>query len=101
MCRQQHGCRSGGANCKRKCVPVAVDHGTAQDVRVTGTFCDWSVDGIPLSRGEGNLWRTVLKLAPGRHEYRFLADGVWLDDPACLERIPNGHGGENCVVTVA
>lgn len=40
-------------------------------------------------------------LKRGRHEYRFVADGEWLDDPAAEQRIANAFRTENCVKFVA
>jgi hypothetical protein len=42
-----------------------------------------------------------MSLKPGRHEYRFVADGEWLDDPTAEQRIANAFGTENCVRVVA
>jgi len=45
-------------------------------------------------------WKATLSLTEGRHEYRYLVDGQWRDDPNCRTRIPNAFGGENCVCIV-
>jgi RNA polymerase-binding transcription factor DksA len=74
---------------------------TADRVAVTGSFNGWSLDGEPLARGRRGVWKATLLLPPGRHEYRFLVNGQWQDDPACTERVANSFGTENCVVHVA
>lgn len=84
-----------------KLIHVAVERASADDVRITGSFCGWDTHGRPLRRGAHGLWYGTLHLPTGRHEYRLLADGEWCDDPSCAERVPNGLGGENCVFTVA
>ncbi|CAN5239687.1 hypothetical protein BH11PLA2_BH11PLA2_09730 [soil metagenome] len=86
--------------CAGRCVPVAFHHPNASDVRITGDFCNWGNEGVSLQRDEENCWRGVLKLQPGRYEYRYLADGVWQGDPECPERVPNAFGSENCVFSV-
>jgi len=55
------------------------------------------VDLRKLKNGE---WKATLPLAEGKHEYRYLVDGQWRDDPNCRTRIPNAFGGENCVCIV-
>jgi 1,4-alpha-glucan branching enzyme len=72
----------------------------AQQVHVTGSFCDWETNSCALKKGRTSVWRTTLSLPPGRHEYRFLVDGEWRDDPNCTERVPNPFGTENCVLHV-
>jgi len=42
-----------------------------------------------------------VRLAPGRYEYRFYADGVWQDDPSAQQKAANALGTENCVRIVA
>lgn len=80
----------------RRCKFV-LDAPHAGAVAVAGSFNDWSPDVCPLKRGKDGAWQATLLLPPGRYEYRFVVDGQWRDDPACDERVPNGHGSENCV----
>jgi 1,4-alpha-glucan branching enzyme len=84
---------------RRRC-RFRLDAPAAQTVVVTGDFCGWSADGKPLRPGKDGAWEAIVLLAPGRYEYRFLVDGEWADDPACVERVPNGFGSENCVICV-
>lgn len=84
----------------RRRITFRLEDGAAQRVAVAGTFSDWDVKPIDMHcDGSGN-WKAVVLLKPGRYEYRFLVDGVWQDDPACHERVPNEFGTENCVVEV-
>jgi RNA polymerase-binding transcription factor DksA len=78
----------------------ALDAPAAGSVAVTGSFCGWESGLYPLVRGKDGVWRTTVLVAPGRHEYRFLVDGLWQDDPARAERVPNPFGTENCVLRV-
>lgn len=79
---------------------LAVSMPGARSVVVTGSFCDWSPEGRPMRHLGNGTWEATLSLPPGRHEYRLLVDGGWHDDPNCGERVPNGLGGENCVLQV-
>jgi 1,4-alpha-glucan branching enzyme len=73
---------------------------TANDVRITGDFTDWSPEGIPLREGKNGEWKTTLGLTPGEYQYRLILDGEWSDDPEALARVPNIYGGENCILQV-
>ena len=75
-------------------------HGEASAVCIAGSFNDWRPDATPMvALGDGR-WVKELTLPPGRHEYRFVVDGAWVDDPNAKEVAPNSHGGVNAVVTV-
>ena len=43
-----------------------------------------------MTRLNDGRWTKELSLAPGRYEYRFVADGQWLDDPAATIFALNG-----------
>ncbi len=83
--------------------PVRIEfhHEQAQAVFIAGTFNEWRPDTSPMIRlGEGR-WVKELVLSPGRYEYLFVVDGVWVCDPSAREQVPNPHGGHNSVLIVA
>ena len=69
----------------------------AQTVQLAGDFTDWELAPVSLKKLKGGLWKTTVTLEPGSHQYRFLVDGQWRDDPTCDARVPNPFGAENCV----
>lgn len=70
-------------------------------VSVAGTFNNWSPDSNPLDyQADGCMYRTVLHLAPGHYEYKFVIDGQWHIDCACPHWVPNDSGGLNSVIHV-
>ena len=71
----------------------------ARAVSLAGTFNGWDPCKTPMGKGADGTWHVTLKLPPGRHEYRFVADGVWISDPKAKEYVPNPFGGTNSVVT--
>jgi 1,4-alpha-glucan branching enzyme len=73
---------------------------TAQQVSLAGDFNNWDLKAMPMHKGNDGVWRTSVPLKAGRHEYRFIADGVWQDDPAAEQKTANAMGSENCVKTV-
>lgn len=81
-------------------VRFEADFPRARAVRVTGSFCDWSTNGLPLSKREDGMWECHLALGSGRYQYRFIVDGAWLPDPHNNQTVPNEFGGANSLVTV-
>ncbi|HEX7900551.1 MAG TPA: glycogen-binding domain-containing protein [Planctomycetota bacterium] len=81
-------------------VPFQVKAPGAQDVRVTGDFIRWGVEGIPLGHDGTGLWRTMLPLEPGEYQYRLLVDGVWSDHAEATEHVPNPFGSRNGLLKV-
>lgn len=69
----------------------------AKSVCVAGDFTGWDLSPKPLKKDKTGCWKATLSLAAGRYEYRFIVDGQWVDDPQCLERVPNPFGAQNCV----
>jgi hypothetical protein len=53
-----------------------------------------------MTRQRNGSWKATVTVAPGQHEYRFIVDGQWTDDPKCDARKPNPFGGENCMRVV-
>jgi hypothetical protein len=46
------------------------------------------------------VFKTVVELAGGRHEYKFVVNGIWHTDPNCNEDVPNEYGTRNSVIAV-
>ena len=72
----------------------------AEAVCLAGRFNHWDPTARPLKRNGKGVWETRVSLEPGVHEYRFVVDGVWQDDPQCEAHSPNELGGTNCLVRV-
>ena len=64
---------------------------------LAGDFTGWEQNPAPLKKQKSGLWKTTVPLEPGSHEYRFVVDGEWRDDPECFMRVKNPFGVENCV----
>jgi hypothetical protein len=50
-------------------------------------------------RSRGTLCK-VLRLRPGVCDYRLVVDGVWQEDPANPQQVPNPLGGHNPLLQV-
>ena len=72
----------------------------AHKVYLAGDFNDWKPDSLLMQKGCDGNWGASVDLKPGSHEYRFVVDGVWKDDPWAQRRVANSYGSCNCVVQV-
>lgn len=69
----------------------------AKSVSVAGTFNDWKPEACEASDG---VWQRWIALRPGRHQYRFIVDGRWIEDPDNPRKVGDSYGGYNSVVEV-
>ncbi len=69
-------------------------------VHVAGTFNNWQPQNGKMSRQKDGTYRKRLSLEPGRHLYRFVVDGHWIEDAEAEEQVINQYGGHDSVVTV-
>jgi 1,4-alpha-glucan branching enzyme len=67
----------------------------ATSVLLVGDFTDWQQRPIKMVKDSGGVWTATVKLPPGTHNYLFIVDGQWCDDPECALRVPNPYGGYN------
>ena len=70
---------------------------TAMSVMLAGDFTHWHRQAVPMRKGTDGVWTAMVALLPGSHNYRFIVDGEWRDDPECSIRVPNPTGGQNMV----
>jgi chromosome partitioning protein len=71
----------------------------AARVQLAGDFNGWVLDGSDMSP-VGRVWKKVMKLPPGRYQYRYVVDGVWQSDPLNPAVEPCPHGGHNSILVV-
>jgi len=82
-------------------VLLAIKEPSAKDVRVAGDFNEWIPDRNVFSiKEDDGLWRKVIRLSPGKYQYRLLVDGKWQADSTNPEIIENFDGSFNSVLTV-
>jgi 1,4-alpha-glucan branching enzyme len=72
----------------------------AQRVLLVGDFTNWQERPIPMIKGLDGTWTATVILPRGRHQYLFIVDGNWGEDPNCDVRVPNSIGGSNMVRVV-
>jgi glycosidase len=75
--------------------------GPATNVYLAGTFNGWAPDKDRMTDEDGDgVYEITLDLAPGRYEYKFVADGTWYTDESASDFAPDGFGGRNSVLYV-
>jgi hypothetical protein len=67
----------------------------AHDVKLCGNFTNWEQGAIIMTRGKSGQWQAQVNLEPGEYEYKYLADGVWHNDPSADRQVANAWGSEN------
>ncbi|MFH1279447.1 MAG: alpha-amylase family glycosyl hydrolase [Candidatus Eisenbacteria bacterium] len=71
----------------------------AEQIFVAGDWNQWDPAADALTDEDGNgIFEATLDLAPGRHEYKFVVDGDWVEDPGASESAPNPYGSANSVI---
>ncbi|MBN2169761.1 MAG: glycogen-binding domain-containing protein [Candidatus Krumholzibacteriota bacterium] len=54
----------------------------ARQVSWAGEYNGWSTNATRLLLGDDGVWRVVIDLGSGEHEYKFVVDGNWIADPS-------------------
>jgi 5'-AMP-activated protein kinase regulatory beta subunit len=89
------------ATSDEKAVRFAVVAENGSKVYLAGTFNDWNPTSHPLEyRPAKGEFKAYLLLSKGVYEYKFVVNGVWIEDPNCPERTPDGSGGFNSVIRI-
>ena len=78
-------------------IPFIFPAFAAREVMLAGDFNNWDPNASPMRKGPDGVWHLNVLLEPGRHEYRFVVDGTWQDDPYAQQKTTNNMGGDNCV----
>ncbi len=71
-----------------------------QNVKLAGNFTNWDQGAIVMTKGLTGEWKAQASLEPGEYEYKFMADGSWLNDPKAEKKVGNSLGSENSVKVV-
>jgi chromosome partitioning protein len=94
---------SAGADARREVV-IRYRDLRASDVRIAGDFNGWVPDkgvrSLIETEGTTRVWTKILRLPPGRYQYRYVVDGEWREDPENPETANGAVGGRNSVLVV-
>lgn len=81
---------------------VFVTDESLKSVNLAGTFNGWNKDATPMKLGpDGRTWTVSLKLAEGKHYYKFVKNGSdWITDPKAAKNEDDGGGNVNSVLMI-
>ncbi len=74
-------------------------HTEAEAVAIYGSFNDWIQTKNYCAR-EGDGWVCRVDLAPGKYTYKFLVDGIGLNDPTNSATEDDGNGHRDSVIVI-
>jgi len=72
----------------------------SREVYLTGEFNKWSPIKKKMKKNEKGEWVTRVILPEGDHQYKFIVDGDWRNDPGATKYADNGLGSTNSVKVV-
>jgi len=72
----------------------------AGEVHLAGSFNGWNAFEHVMEK-QGGRWVATLDLDQGSHQYKFVVDGAWAQDPSNPNATDDGYGGQNSVVEVS
>lgn len=72
----------------------------AKKVCLAGKFNDWNTRSLPMKKDKDGVWKTAVRLSPGRYEYKFFVDGVWTPEHPGSDTVLNPYGTYNRVIGV-
>ncbi|MBA4366800.1 MAG: glycoside hydrolase [Desulfobacterium sp.] len=72
----------------------------AENVSLVGNFNDWDKAKHPMKKEGNGVWSKTVILGYGVHQYKFLADDQWVEDPNNEKLAPNEFGTLNNIIDV-
>lgn len=79
---------------------IFTGHPDARQVYLAGDFNHWDPKKHRMSKYRDGSFRARLALKPGVYQYKFVSDGIWLNDPEAREQVRNSFGTVNSQVRV-
>lgn len=73
---------------------------TTNSVYLVGSFNNWNPLKSPMTKNKDGSFRKKLTLQPGRYEYKFITDGIWLNDTDSQENVMNPYGTLNSILCI-
>ncbi|MCK5126657.1 MAG: isoamylase early set domain-containing protein [candidate division Zixibacteria bacterium] len=71
----------------------------AKRVFLVGDFNKWNEQSLPM-RKKSARFELILKIPPGRHQFKYLIDGIWWNDPDADDYAGNFWGSEDSVICI-
>lgn len=85
---------------KRQKVTFTFESTEAREVFLSGDFNNWNPNTHPMKNDGNSRWRKTMMIPPGKYEYKFLADGKWVEDSRNDQICKNIFGTYNSVLNL-
>ena len=73
----------------------------AKSVSIVGNFNNWvPTEDYRMNRNEDGTWSKVINLEPGQYQYKYIVDGMWIEDNRNPKISIDPYGGKNSVIEV-
>jgi 1,4-alpha-glucan branching enzyme len=73
----------------------------AESVSIVGNFNNWvPSENYRMNRNEDGTWSKVISLEPGQYQYKYVVDGLWIEDNRNPKISIDPYGGRNSVIEV-
>lgn len=74
-------------------------HTNAKKVILAGSFNKWDEDLFEMNKTK-NGWELTLQMNPDVYQYRFIVDGIWIEDLDNPDKSENEYGEYNSVIDI-
>jgi len=74
-------------------------HKNADKVILSGSFNKWDEGAFKMNKTQYG-WELTLQLKPNYYEYKFIVDGIWMEDPSNKNKAINEFGGYNSCIDI-
>jgi len=73
----------------------------AISVKIVGSFNNWTPsEDSTMERDQEGKWSKRILLEPGKYEYKFLVNDIWIEDNRNPNLADNAFGGKNSVIEI-
>jgi len=72
----------------------------AMTAYLAGSFNHWKTSELPMTKNKDGSFKKKMTLPAGGHEYKFIVDGNWMNDPEAEGNVVNPYGTLNSVITI-
>ena len=95
-------CTSPYIDRQTKTIAFYVQHDSASQISLAGTFNDWSDEVLFMQPGLHGVWKIEIPMLPeGKYYYKFLVDDLhWIEDVLNPYQEPDGFNGLNSVIHI-
>jgi 1,4-alpha-glucan branching enzyme len=73
---------------------------SAHRVYLVGDFNRWDEHSHPMRKMADEKFELALDLPPGQYQFKYLADGIYWNDPDADDYVDNYWGSEDSVIRI-